>query len=564
MEQTRIDGGQFSQMMRSGANRLEINAKKVDALNVFPVPDGDTGTNMNLTLRSGVEELYKNNTPHLGQAAASLSRGLLMGARGNSGVILSQLFRGFGKSVADKDSISAKEFAEALGQGVKTAYQAVMKPVEGTILTVAKSAAEAAAAEARRTNQIISVMEKTLEAAKQSLAHTPELLPILKEVGVVDSGGQGLVFIYEGFLASLKGIDQSPAPGSQLHDLTLHAPQVEDIHAQTLLDMNAEDIQFGYCTEFIVSLGNTPFDEMRFREALGDYGDSLLVVSDSELVKVHIHTEQPGVVLTYAQRFGSLHKIKIENMREQFETIVTAPDAKAPAVTVPVKAERPAEKAKQPYGIVAVAAGTGFVDIFRSLGADVVVEGGQTMNPSTEDIVNAVRQLDAERVIMLPNNSNIIMAARQAAELLEIPAVVIPAKTVPQGISALLSFKETVSLEENKQLMEEALAMVKTGEITTSVRDTKIDEHEIKQGEYMGIADGKIRAVSPDLLQTAKELLQAIIDEDDEITTVFYGKEGSREEAELLAEWLENEYSDLEVEIRSGGQPLYPYLFAVE
>lgn len=562
MERVIMDGALFQQMIVSGANRLKKHVEQVDALNVFPVPDGDTGTNMNLSFQSGVEELKKSSSPHIGQAASALSRGVLMGARGNSGVILSQLFRGFSATVKEKQEINAREFSVALAGGVETAYKAVMKPVEGTILTVAREAAEASKKAARQSNNLVEVMDLTLQAARQSLQRTPELLAVLKEVGVVDSGGQGLVYIYEGFLAALKGeevIDEitydhrGSEPISEL---------VEQVHAQTKLEMKAEDIEYGYCTEFMIRLGDRPtaaaesFDEKHFRRLMEEWGDSLLVVSDDELVKVHIHAEHPGEVLNIAQKYGSLQRIKIENMRDQFETIVET--------SQPDQTEKKTVAPSSPYGIIAVAAGEGIADIFKSLGVNTIVEGGQTMNPSTEDILKVAQNLDAETIIILPNNSNIVMAAEQAGQLLEKPVLVIPSKTVPQGISAMLAYKAHVTPDENKKLMTEALQLVKTGQVTHAVRDTKMDNMEIREGDYIGIADGTIRSTSSDLNETTRILIQEMVDEDDEVLTVITGEDADPEHVRELMNWISAEYPELEAEEQYGGQPLYPYIISIE
>lgn len=426
-----LDGKAFADMILYGAHHLSQNANVVDALNVFPVPDGDTGTNMNLSMTSGAKEVEQIDTANIGKVAQSLSRGLLMGARGNSGVILSQLFRGFGKSIEQKSEINAKEFAAAFQAGVDTAYKAVMKPVEGTILTVAKDAAKKAVLAAQTETNIIKVMEAVVNEAEASLERTPELLPVLKEVGVVDSGGKGLLYVYEGFLASLKG--------EKLSDKAAALPSLDDLvsaehHKNAQSHMNTEDIEFGYCTEFMVKLdsGKRNFNEDAFRQDLSRFGDSLLVVSDENIAKVHIHAEYPGEVMTYAQKYGSLINMKIENMREQHSAILsqnkqeTAPAEKAPAD-------------KQPYGIVTVAMGEGIAELFESIGATKVIEGGQTMNPSTEDIVQAIKDANADTVVILPNNSNIVMAANQAADVAGQHVIVIPTKTVPQGMAALLS-----------------------------------------------------------------------------------------------------------------------------
>lgn len=543
-------------MVVQGANHLAANAQLVDALNVFPVPDGDTGTNMNLSITSGAKEVKNNIQDHIGNVGKALSKGLLMGARGNSGVILSQLFRGFAKSIENKATIDGKQFAQAFQQGVDTAYKAVMKPVEGTILTVAKDAARHAVTVAERETDITIILEELVKEAKASLDRTPDLLPVLKEVGVVDSGGQGLVFIYEGFLAELKGEKLPDAIGPTMDELVN-----AEHHKSVQSFMNTEDIEFGYCTEFMVKfekdkLDKHPFSEEAFRLDLSKYGDSLLVISDEEIVKVHIHVEQPGEVLTYGQRYGSLINMKIENMREQHSNIVDSPSK--------VKQEVPSKpKQQQEYGIVAVSMGSGIAELFKSIGADVVIEGGQTMNPSTEDIVNATKQINAKKIIILPNNKNIIMAAEQAVEVMEQEVIVIPSKTVPQGMAALLAFNPTADIQANEETMTEALRHVKTGQITYAVRDTSINGMTIKKDDFMGIADGKIVAQAKNAVEVAKKLLEKMIDDEAEILTILTGEDVDDQAVSNLVDFVENQY-DVEIEVHNGGQPLYSFIFAIE
>ncbi|MEJ8544458.1 DAK2 domain-containing protein [Brevibacillus borstelensis] len=566
MVHTRLDGVLFSRMVYLGARLLSSNAKVVDGLNVFPVPDGDTGTNMNLTLTSGAEELARKESPKIGESAAALARGLLMGARGNSGVILSQLFRGFSKAVNGKDEINARQFAEALKAGVDSAYQAVMKPVEGTILTVAREAAETAVRTARSTDDVRLVMEKTYEQAKETLLRTPDMLPVLKEVGVVDSGGQGLLFVYEGFIRALRGetddqVREAKAPAAKLNmEELVHEQHNAQVHMKT------EDIHFGYCTEFMVWLTHSteankkPFSEAAFRSRLDQMGDSLLVVSDEDMVKVHIHAEHPGDVLQYAQQFGSLHRIKIENMREQHANILREEERKT-AQEPPVSAP---EAASLPYGLIAVAAGPGLADIFRSMGVHIVVEGGQTMNPSTEDFLSAIDELNAEEIIILPNNSNIVMAAKQAAELADKSVTVVPSKSIPQGMAALIAFNAGASLEENQRAMASSIEQVKTGMVTHAVRDTKMGDVEIRQGDFIGIAEKEIISSGPDPMGIAKELLFQLVDDETGIVTIFIGEGAEEKQAEELAQALDEAFPDVDVEIHVGGQPLYPFIFAVE
>jgi uncharacterized protein len=556
---TALDGKRFAEMVVQGANHLSANAKMVDALNVFPVPDGDTGTNMNLSMTSGAKEVKNNIQGHIGKVGIALSKGLLMGARGNSGVILSQLFRGFSKSIEQKSEINARDFALALESGVETAYKAVMKPVEGTILTVAKDSAKKGVLVSKKETDIIVIMEEVLKEAKASLNRTPDLLPVLKEVGVVDSGGQGLVLVYEGFLAVLKG-ESLP----EVVDFTSSMDSLisEEHHKSVQSHMNTEDIEFGYCTEFMVKfddekISGNSFSEENFRNELSQYGDSLLVISDQEVVKVHIHSEQPGDCLSFGQKFGSLINIKIENMRQQHSNIV-GESSHSPSIAKPVSKE------KQEYGIVTVSMGTGIAELFRSIGAHAVIEGGQTMNPSTEDIVKAIKEVNAKKIIILPNNKNIIMAAQQAADVAEEEVIVIPSKTVPQGMTALLAFNPSASLQANEEAMVEALKHVKTGQITFAVRDTSIEGLSIEKDDFMGINEGKIVVKNKNKLAAAKELLENMVDEDSEILTILQGEETNDQEVEELVSFIEEKFEDLEIEIHKGLQPLYSFIFAIE
>lgn len=555
-----LDGKRFAEMVIQGANHLSANAKLVDALNVFPVPDGDTGTNMNLSMTSGAKEVKNNVQPHIGKVGIALSKGLLMGARGNSGVILSQLFRGFSKSIELRAGISGKEFAAALNSGVETAYKAVMKPVEGTILTVAKDTARKAVQIAQNEDDIIIIMEEALKEAKASLDRTPDLLPVLKEVGVVDSGGQGLVFVYEGFLAELKG--------EELPNTSFLLPKMDELvsaehHKNVHSFMNTEDIEFGYCTEFMVrfeaeKLAHHPFSEENFRQDLSEFGDSLLVIADEELVKVHIHSEQPGDCLTYGQRYGSLINMKIENMRQQHSNLIE--EAHTPLVS----GNEPKSKEMKEYGIVTVSMGSGIAELFRSIGAHAVIEGGQTMNPSTEDIVKAIQEVHAKKIIILPNNKNIIMAAQQAAEVADQEVIVVPSKTVPQGMSALLAFNPGADLEQNETTMIEALKHVKTGQITFAVRDTSIDGLEIEKDDFMGISEGKIIVKNKDKAESAKKLLAEMLDDDTEILTILKGEDATDSDVAAIISFVEEQFEDIEIEVHDGKQPLYAFIFAIE
>ncbi|KAA0966549.1 DAK2 domain-containing protein [Sporosarcina sp. ANT_H38] len=552
-----IDGLKFAEMIKLGAHHLYQNADYVDSLNVFPVPDGDTGTNMNLSMTSGAKETEENAVAHIGQTAQALSKGLLMGARGNSGVILSQLFRGFGKAIENNATVNGAQFAAALKYGVETAYKAVMKPVEGTILTVAKDASNIGVEKAASTDDIIEVMEAVVKEAQASLERTPDLLAVLKEVGVVDSGGQGLVYVYEGFLACLKGEELPERTVVESMDDLVSAE-----HHRTVQGfMNTEDIEFGYCTEFMVKfeddkLETNPYDESEFRQGLSQFGDSLLVISDDEVAKVHIHTEEPGDALSYGQKFGSLIKIKIENMRQQHLEIV--------GENFSVQNMTKKEVVKHPYAVVTVAMGAGISELLKSVGASAVIEGGQTMNPSTEDIVKAIEEVGAERVLILPNNKNIIMAAEQAAQIIGIEAAVVPTKTVPEGLAAILAFNPEAEVSVNTAAMTEAASFVKTGQVTHAVRDTSIDGVEITKDDFMGISGGKIITSAPSLKNVMETLLNSIIDGDAEIVTIIYGEDVSEEDASAIVSYVEDNFAHAEVELYNGKQPLYPYIISVE
>ncbi|WP_028550364.1 DAK2 domain-containing protein [Paenibacillus sp. UNC451MF] len=571
-----IDGNDFIRMVERGAQQLRENEDNVNALNVFPVPDGDTGTNMNLTLTSGVEELRRRPSSHIGKAADALAKGLLMGARGNSGVILSQLFRGFSKSVSDLESIDAQRFAAALQNGVDMAYKAVVKPVEGTILTVSKEAAKQALSSAKRTADVTELMKEVWKKGSEALSRTPEMLPVLKQVGVVDAGGQGLLFIYEGFLQALQLLssqtDEDTAAQHQVGPsiVRLNESPVSTVHAASSRPQSqlaTEDIEFGYCTEFIVKLnsdklsGNV-FDELKFREQLSTLGDSLLVVADDDLVKVHIHAEFPGSVMNYAMKYGDLSRIKIENMRDQHSHIIHSDTTAAQAVSTAQSADT--SKLKR-YGFVAVSAGQGISNIFSSLGVDQVLLGGQTMNPSTEDIVKAVLEVKAQTVFVLPNNSNIILAAQQAVELVEDKQlVVIPTKTIPQGIAAVIAYQDSMAPDENSDVMQQAIQHVQSGLVTYAVRDTQIDDMTIKQGDFIGIHNHKIVVSDSDLLVSSQKLIDSLLADGAEIVTLYTGEEAVKEQTANLVEYVEQHYNDVEVEVHHGGQPLYYYIISAE
>ena len=548
-----MNGLRFADMVIQGASNLSKNADYVDSLNVFPVPDGDTGTNMNLSITSGAKEVSQNKVDDVAKVAASLSRGLLMGARGNSGVILSQLFRGFAKGVEGKSSITTKDFAIGLEYGVQTAYKAVLKPVEGTILTVAKDTAKKAIEIAETEDAFEPFLEAVVKEANASLQRTPNLLPVLKEVGVVDSGGQGLVFIYEGFLRHLKGQDVASIQFTEI-------PKTKEAtNAQS--HMNTEDIVYGYCTEFMIKFEETklkesPFDEGAFREALSHMGDSLLVVSDESVVKVHIHAEYPGNVLTYAQNYGSLINMKIENMREQHTALLHDGSAD-------VQEEKTVQRV--PYAIVTVGIGSGIVKLFKSMGVSGVIEGGQTMNPSTEDIVRAVEATNAEHVYVLPNNKNIILAAKQAKDVCEKAEIhVIETNSIPQGLAAVFAFQSEASVKENIEAMEAARKNIVSAQVTFAVRDTQIDGVDIHTNDFMGILEGKIVATHQDKLEATKQLLNQMITSDHELLTILSGEDASEEEVETLVQFLEENHEDIEVEVHKGNQPLYSFIFSLE
>ncbi|KRL86814.1 dihydroxyacetone kinase(DAK2)-like enzyme [Lacticaseibacillus pantheris DSM 15945 = JCM 12539 = NBRC 106106] len=552
MTVTEISATEFQNMIRAAAHRINKNAEFVNSLNVFPVPDGDTGTNMNLTFQSGAKAVLESDDESVGDLAQHLGKGLLMGARGNSGVISSQLFRGFAKSVAGKRVLNAQDLADAFAGGVETAYNAVMKPVEGTILTVAREAAKAGLKAAKSTTDTVEVMTSVVDAAKAALKTTPDLLPVLKQVGVVDSGGQGLTFLYEGFQSGLSGeqIDENYVP-----DDAEMTEMVNAVDAQTQL--NPDDIVYGYCTEMMVGLGNdgatNKFDYDEFRNYLADYGDSLLVIADDEVVKVHVHTEHPGAVFRYGKRFGSLDKIKIDNMRLQHESIIERDNAEAEAA-----------KPLAEFGVVAIASGAGLSELFKSLGVTYVLSGGQTMNPSTNDILDAIKQAHAKRVIVLPNNGNIFMAADAAAKEASVDVAIVKSKTVNQGLTSLLEYNPEQSLADNAAAMTEALGNVVSGEITQSIRDSNIGGLEIHNGDWIGLIDGDIKVDGQERLQTTIDTIEAMLDEDSEIITLIVGTEGSEAEAEKIEAAIMDAHDDLEVEIHDGGQPLYPYLISVE
>ena len=547
----KINGLVLAEMIDLGSKNLAKNAEKINALNVFPVPDGDTGTNMNLSMSSGAKETAANVVENIGELGKSFSKGLLMGARGNSGVILSQLFRGMSQHIADKKEVNAKEFAEAIQNGVSIAYKAIIKPVEGTILTVAREAAEAGIKAAEKTTSVVEVMEAIYTEAQASLKRTPELLPILKEVGVVDSGGQGLVCVYQGFVAALKG---EKIEGLEAVETNLVDMQFEDDHDMDF--MNPEDIVYGFCTEFTVRLDKEKkeFNEDKFREDMSKFGDSLLVISDSEYVKIHVHTETPGDVFNYGQQYGELIKIKSDNMREQHREVLRKQEAK--------QATAPKELKEQ--AMISISMGAGLSKVLTSMGVDYIVEGGQTMNPSTEDIMKAIKEVNAKNIFIFPNNKNIQLAAKQAAELAEENVFVVESKTAPQGLAAVMVYNPQAAAEENFANMQEVLSTVSTLEVTNAVRDTNIEGVEIKKDEFMGIRDGKIVVSNLSLNAVLEELLEKSLDEDSEIVTLYLGEESTEEYTDFLEQLIEEKYPDVEVELIESGQPVYPYIIGVE
>ena len=538
-----IDGKQFRDMFVSGANNLQNNKDLVDKLNVFPVPDGDTGTNMSLTISYAIKELTKVQKDDVTEIGKALSKGSLMGARGNSGVILSQIIRGIAKSVEGKENLNVVDLAEAFKNGSDTAYKAVIKPIEGTILTVVRESGEYAVSIAKEDMDMIEFLELVVEKANESLNKTPELLKALKEAGVVDSGGKGLVLIYEGMLSSLKGNNIESVEGGVSSSAEVQVEQ----------NISTEDIKFQYCTEFI--LESNKVDDLTVRERFMKYGDSLAVVGDEGVIKVHVHTNDPGLAIQEALSYGQLLTIKIENMKLQHENKVLRETAQTEEV---VAAE------EKDYGFIATSMGEGLAQIFRDFGVDHIIEGGQTMNPSTEDFMKAIENLNAKNIIILPNNSNIIMAANQAKELSDKNIVVIPTKNVAQAFATLVTFDADADIDENEANMMEALSTVKSGQVTYAVRDTVINDVEVKEGNIIGIAEGKLLSAGDKVDEITTDLVEKLVDEDSAIITLFYGEDTSKEDAEALRDALEEKFEDIDVELHYGGQPLYYYLISVE
>lgn len=540
-----VDSAMLKKAFINSANKLEKNKDVVNSLNVFPVPDGDTGTNMSLTIQSAVKHIKKENKNSIESIASAAANGSLMGARGNSGVILSQLLRGFSKGLEDKEKIDIVTLAYAFKSASDTAYNAVMKPIEGTILTVARECAEKAIELSDTEDDMQSFLEKVIKHGDVALEKTPEMLDVLKQSGVVDAGGKGLIYILKGSLEALSGKEVILTEEEfEIKEAKIHKKDEKD-----------ENIEFGYCTEFIINCKNENPNE--FRNYIAKYGDSLLVVGSDEMIKVHIHTNNPGDVLEEALQLGELIDIKIDNMRYQHRNR---------HIEEPFEEDNTNENFEEDkkYSFITVAMGSGIESIFKDLNVDYVISGGQTMNPSTEDILKAVDNVIGENIIILPNNSNIILAATQAKELSDRNIEVLPTKTVPQGISALLAFDEEFDIEENIDNMEEAIKFVKTGQVTYAVRDTSINEKEIKKDDIIGISEGDIKSVGQDINKVSLELLNNMVEEDNDIITVFYGEDIDESNAEELREKLEEKYEDIDIEVLYGGQPLYYYLFSIE
>ncbi|MDC2830200.1 DAK2 domain-containing protein [Limosilactobacillus mucosae] len=565
MTVTKITNLEFGKMVQAAAAKLNAQAEFINSLNVFPVPDGDTGTNMSMSMASGAKYERDATSTSVGDLAQALAKGLLMGARGNSGVILSQIFRGFAKGCTDKQELSAKDFVDAYANGAQTAYKAVMKPTEGTILTVVRESAQAGLNEVKAGNEdLVDIMEKIYDASETALQKTPDLLPVLKEVGVVDSGGQGLVFVLQAFYESLSGkvVENDLAkPDNAQIDEMINAKH----HQSAQGKLNPDDIKYGYCTQMMVRIGRgkqvtQKFDYDTFYNYLAKLGDSLLVINDDEVVKVHVHTEFPGKVLSWGQQFGDLQTVKVDNMRWQQEEIMEKDEGEP----TPLEKAKEAEKPALDTAVIAVASGDGIAKLLESLGVTHVINGGQTMNPSIQEIAEAINESGAKQALVLPDNGNIFMAADQAAEVADIPTKVVHAKTIAQGMSAMLEFNPEADLEENQANMEGNLDTVKSGEVTNAVRDTTIDGQTIKKDDFMGIVDGKIVNTAADVKTAAIEMIKQMLDEDSEIVTIFYGVDGDKETAEAIKEAILDVDDELDVQIYDGGQPVYPYLISVE
>lgn len=547
-----IDAKLLARMFLAGAKNLEVKKEWINELNVFPVPDGDTGTNMTLTIMSAVKEVNNLEDVQMTSLAKAISSGSLRGARGNSGVILSQLLRGFTKGIRDLEELDAVALARAVDKGVETAYKAVMKPKEGTILTVARGVADKALELAEDAEDLQTFLEDVLEEGRRVLAKTPDMLPVLKEAGVVDSGGQGLMVVLEGAFDAFMGKEV---------DLTFDGG--ESAKVVKITSQAEADIKFGYCTEFIIVLNKefTAEDEVDFKAYLSSLGDSIVCVADDEVVKIHVHTNDPGLAIQRALTYGSLSRIKIDNMREEHQEKLIKDAEKIAAQ----QAEEAAKAPKKEVGFISVSIGEGFGQIFRDLGVDYLIEGGQTMNPSTEDMLNAISKVNAEHIFILPNNKNIILAANQAKALTkDKDIIVIPTKTVPQGITAVINYVPEKSVEDNEKDMTGEITRVKTGQITYAVRDTHIDDKEIHEGDIMGIGDHGMLAVGKEVAAVAKETVEQMVDDETELISIYYGEGFTEEEAEKLAGELEEQYDYCDVEVNCGGQPIYYCIISVE
>ena len=550
-----IDAKMLQKMFLAGAKGLEAKKEYINELNVFPVPDGDTGTNMTMTIMAAAKEVANLQNPTLTELGKAISSGSLRGARGNSGVIMSQIFRGFVKELKGLDIIDVTALGNGVQHAAETAYKAVMKPKEGTILTVAKAGADKSMDLLVNgdTDDIIKFCDEVAAEMEEALLQTPELLPVLKQAGVVDSGGEGLMTFIRGALDALKG---------KATDFTVNTGTATRVVNGSVGASEEEDIRFGYCTEFIIMLERgEDVVESQLKEYLQKIGDCVVVVADDDIVKVHVHTNDPGLAIQKALTYGSLTSMKIDNMREEHQEKVIRDAQKASESASAPKKEEP----RKENGFIAVAAGDGLADIFRDLGVDYVIEGGQTMNPSTDEVLSAIEQVNADNIFVLPNNGNIILAANQAKNLTEDKEVyVVPSKNIPQGIAAMISFVSGRSAAENAESMEEEMQLIKSGQVTYAVRDTNMDGKDIKQGDFMGLTDKTIVSVGSDLQGTAKELIESLLDEDSELVSLYYGSDATKEQAEQLAEDIENTHEDVEVEVQYGGQPVYSYFISVE
>ncbi|KRQ86937.1 DAK2 domain protein [Caloramator mitchellensis] len=542
MKQSYIDGQLLKDLFINGAYELEKNKELVNSLNVFPVPDGDTGTNMSATILSAVSELEKIKNITVRNVCDAIAMGSLMGARGNSGVILSQLLRGFAKYLKDKEKISTNDFAMALKEGVTTAYKAVMKPTEGTILTVARETADKAIEIAKKENDFEVFMKRIYEHSNISLNKTPEMLPVLKQAGVVDAGGKGLALIYYGYYKMLIGEVNTKE--------SLNIEKVKEIKYD---EIDTSEIKFAYCTEFFIKTKNG--DPDKFRDIITKYGDSIVSVGTEELIKVHIHTNNPGIVLEEGLKIGELIKIKIDNMKEQHRSIVEE--------DVDIEKDKEDNEEKE-YGFVAISFGEGFKQIFEELGVDEIIEGGQTMNPSTQDILNSINKINAKNIFIYPNNKNIILAAEQAKDLSNKNVIVIPTKSIPQGITAMLNFNPEANAKENEEEMAKAMLRVKTGQVTFAVRDTVMNDVEVKEGNIIGIFNGKLINAGKDINETTKQLIDAMLDDDTELVSIFYGNDLKEEDAQEIQYYFEEKYPDIDFSLNYGGQPIYYYIISAE